>query len=261
MVDFEKALRDMQERRALPPAERAYLDEKERFESNVGHIVRDEAIRDAHSHDVRVVTLADRAYDRHVQGFKDVTGEYRSDNVISASYHDDGHALVDTKEDYAALKRIMHYESEGDRLSEEMGIGDRLDPIVRAMDAGAVVTVAGRDIDRSWRDSDGAKHTVTEFHAMRIALGERTLQQLVTPELGSLTDAALRHNAAKDQDAKDSITRAFLSQPHVAHRIAKLTERYERQDAAKATETGAKGPAKQSDDIGIAAARSASNER
>jgi len=257
MVDFGEMLKDLQERRALPPAERAYLDEKEYFESNVPHIVRDEAMRDANTSEVRVVTLGDRADDRYVSDFKDVTGERRSDHMVMASYRDDGLPIL-TGEDYRASRRIVHYPTEGDRLMESTGGGDRLDPIVRGMQAGEVVSIAGRDVDRSWKDSSDKWRTVTEFHALRIGLGEQTLEQLRTPEPGSLTDAALRHHEAKGQDAKDSIARAYITQPHLAFRLEKLTGKYERENARKALETGAKGP---STGVDVSSIKTASNER
>jgi hypothetical protein len=257
MVDFGDMLKDLQERRALPPAERAYLDEKEYFESNVPHIVRDEAMRDRHTAEVRVVTLGARASEKYVTDIKDVEGEARSDDLVSARYRDDGGVLV-TVDDFRSAKRIIHYPTEGDRISESMGAGDRLDPIVRAMDAGAVVSVAGRDVDRSWKDSEDKWVTITEFHALRIGLGEQTLEQLRTPELGSLTDAALRHHEAKGQDAKDSIARAYLAQPHLAFRLTKLTQKYEREDARKLLDTRAKGP---STGVDLSSMKTVSNER
>lgn len=257
MVDFGKAMRDLQERRALPPAERAYLDEKEHFESNVPHIVRDEAMRDANTAEVRVVILGDRADDMYVTDFKDVTGERRSDHVVKGSYNDDGRP-IETMDDHRAAKRFMHYPTEGDRLIESTGGGDRLDPIVRGMQAGAVVTIAGRDVDRRWKDIDDRWRTVTEFHALRIGLGEQTLEQLRTPEPGSFTDAALRHHEAKGQDAKDSIARAYITQPHLAFRLEKLTGKYERENARKALDTGAKGP---STGVDLPSIKSVSNER
>lgn len=260
MVDFGEMLKNLKEHNALPPQERAYLEEKSQFESNVPWIVKDEAMRNANAVELRVLTLGTRASDLYVQNFKDVTGEYRSSNQIKGAYLDDGRPM-EGSDDYKAGKRFVHYESEGDRLSESLGIGDRLDPIVRGMDTGAIVSVAGRDVDRKFKNLNDEWKTVTEFHAMRIGLGELSMEELSRPLPGSLTDFALRHHAAKDQVEKDAIAKDFLSQPQPAARVARLAGKYERSAAAKGVDTGAKGPSVSSDGVDVSQMRSMSNER
>ncbi len=246
MVDFAQLLKDLEKHRALPARERAYVEEKRRFESSVPFIVKDERMRDSNIAQLKVVTLGDRAVDRYVNDMVDVSGESRSGHVITAIHHADGGPVGNDMVRYSAAGRIVYYESEGERLSEEWGFGDRLDPIVRGMETGAVVTVAGRDVERSWVDADRRTRTVTEFHAMRIGLGEMTMDQLRIHEKGGLADAAIRHAAAPDRDARDAIAKEYLSQPQQVARIDRLAARYERSDAARTSvgvrETGARGP-------------------
>lgn len=211
MVDFGLLLAKSEERARLSPQERKDLEARERFASDAHHVVRDERMRDEHSLELRVVTLGTHADTRNVR-MKDAAGEYRAENVMMFAYRDDGRPI----DGASGMKQIVHIPSEADRLIGERGGVDRLDAIHRKADQGVVISVLGRDVQRSWKRSDDTWAKTTEFHAQRIGLGELTREQLMAREPGGLAEASERYVAARDDRARESVSRAYLGQELMA---------------------------------------------
>lgn len=207
MVDFSLLLAKSEERAKLSPQERKDLDARERFASDAHHVVRDERMRDEHSLELRVVTLGTHADMRNVR-MKDAAGEYRAENVMMFAYRDDGRPIDGS----GGMKQILHIPSEADRLTEERGGEDRLDAIHRKADQGVVISVLGRDVQRSWKRSDDTWAKTTEFHAQRIGLGEMTREQLMARAPGGLAEASERFVSAEDDRSREAVARAYLRQ-------------------------------------------------
>lgn len=205
---FANLIKRSKEKAAMPEGERRLLEARETFARNAIHVVRDEASRDEHSLEHRVVVLGTHADTRHLENFKDASGERRSDNALQLAYRDDG-LPIDGRE---GMKTVIHFESEADRLTQENGGIDRIDDVARAADAGVTVSMLGRDVERSWRKSDDTWHKTTEFHAQRIAIGTVSREELMAREPGGLVEASERYVAAEGPEAKEAIARAHLRQ-------------------------------------------------
>lgn len=216
------------------------MDEKDYFESNSAFVAKDEAMRDENSHELRVVILGGAPDLRYLSGFRDVSNETRSDVVLHASYLEDGRE-IDWGSDHRSARRVLYYPSEAERLTASNDGDDRLQSLARSIDAGSVVSMLGRDVSRSWKDSSDHWRTTVEFHAMRIGLGEQTREQLMAVEPGGLADLSIRRAAAIERSERDAVDAEYLARPGSMANVAKRLNTMER--SVERTATGAKGPA------------------
>lgn len=209
-IDFEKMLRDSQERAAMDPDARKELEAREAFARDARHVVASDDQRLAFSLERRVVTLgAEPDVSFHSQ-FRDVEGEKRTDALIGINYLADGGAI--TNENVGLRQKAVFYPSEADRLADRDTHGDGLDRYLPGLEKGAKVTMLGKSVPRKWKDRSDRWHTTHEFHAMRMGVGELTREQLVSIDPKGLVSASRRYMAAENDQQREDVAREFLGQ-------------------------------------------------
>lgn len=197
-IDFAKLSAEMDARRAMSPQDRAMLEAREDFARNARAVAQDEAARSAASPTHKVITLTEHAYRRFDIGGGSVT----TMRFIS----DDGQAMS-----------AVYRQSEAERLTENA----QRDPGIKwqqvgRLEPGSQVSVLGEETTRRWRDLGGSWRSAKEFTASRLEPGVHSREDLIAMAMTPMVKAALAHDSAKDEPARQMIAREFLGQPAVS---------------------------------------------